>query len=268
MNRFHKVAVLAGALIAVPQAAHASDAFWNQSCTNGGWTFNTCASAWVTTSGANQVSIRIWNLAGLPGSNTFANAAFTAIGLSNLGSGVILKNLLAYYPNGSSYSGWSFATGGGGIPGPVGSNGVKINGVGSSIFSQYANSIAGSGSPAVTQWGGSNQFGSGYVMFTFNSYKQSCTGTGRNRICVDLPIALDLTNVTLGLHVQNGPSGQSTGYECTASNPTSTIVLAHACSSTMVTPEPMTVSLLATGLVGLGVAQFRRRRRQSAEASE
>ena len=134
-NLIKMAAVAATVIVAAPGSAVAADAYWNQQCTNGGWTFNTCASAHVTVSG-NTVTLRIWNLAGLPGSSTFANTGFTAVGLSSLGSGLTFQNLQAYYPNGTAYAGWGFAQGGGGIQGPVGSQGVSISGIGSSIFSQ------------------------------------------------------------------------------------------------------------------------------------
>jgi hypothetical protein len=260
--------VVAATLLAgvLPGTAAAADSYWDQQCTNGGWTFNTCASAWVTTSGQNQVTIRIWNLAGIPGSNTFANAAFTAIGLNSLGSGLVFQNLAVTYPNGSVYSGWSFANGGGGIPGPVGSNGVTIQGVGSSIFSQWAVApLPGSGTPAITNWAGPGQFNSGFVAFTFNTYTQVCTGHGVHQQCTLTPALINLTNAVLGLHVQSGPNGQSTGYECLATNPSPTATIGSPCiPPATVTPEPVTTALLGTGLGGLGLVQLRRRRRQNA----
>jgi hypothetical protein len=137
--------VIAG-LVAIPAAGHAADAYWNEQCTNGGWAFNTCASAHVIASG-NVVTVRIWNLAGLPGSSTFTNAGFTAVGLSSLGSSLTFKNLSAKYANGSTYAGWSFADGNGGIQGPVTSEGVRINGVGSAIFSQLPLQSQGAAPP-------------------------------------------------------------------------------------------------------------------------
>ncbi|MBM4188463.1 MAG: hypothetical protein FJ206_14265 [Gemmatimonadetes bacterium] len=177
--------VAVAALVAVPQRAEAA-AFWNQQCTNGGWTFNTCASAWVDVSGST-VTLRIWNLAGLPGSTTFNNAGFTAVGLGNIGSGLVFQNLVATRVGGGTYSGWSFSTGGGGIPGPSQSSGVVINGINDAIFSQWATSIPGNGNPAVTNWAGPNQFGSGYVQFQFDVFTQICTGNGNKKVCTLSP---------------------------------------------------------------------------------
>lgn len=257
--KLNRVAGLAlAAAVAAPVSAHAADAYWNQQCTNGGWTFNTCASAWVTTSG-NTVTIRIWNLAGIPGSNTFANAGFTAIGLSSLGSGLTFQNLQAFYPDGTPYAGWDFNNGPS-IPGPVGSQGVVISGIGDAIFSQYATSIPGNGDPAITNWGGSGQFGSGYVSFTFQTF--TCTGSGGNQTCT--PTTINLTNAVLGLHVQSGPNGQSSGYECPATTPTGGTVTVPCVEAPpggfTPVPEPATVGLMAIGLVSLSAAGFVRRR--------
>lgn len=93
----------------------------------------------------------------------------------------MFKNIQAYYPKWTTaYAGWRFAQTGGGIPGPVGSGGVSVSGVGSSILSQYATSIAGGGSPAVT----------------------NCTGNGSNQVCIDTETTITLTNAILGLHAQ------------------------------------------------------------------
>ncbi|MSR01485.1 MAG: PEP-CTERM sorting domain-containing protein [Gemmatimonadetes bacterium] len=218
----------------------------------------------MTVSG-NTVTLRIWNLAGLPGSSTFANTGFTAVGLTSLGSGLTFQNLQAYYPNGTAYAGWSFAQSGGGIPGPVGSDGVSISGVGSSIFSQYATSIAGGGSPAVTSWAGSGHYGSGFVSFSFQTFTTNCTGNGSNQVCIDTETTITLTNAILGLHAQAGPAGQSTGYECLATSPSPTATQTNPCGPPpppTVVPEPATMILPATGLMALAGADAVRRRRK------
>jgi len=260
------VAAAAIALATVPVTAHAADAYWNQLCTNGGWTFNTCASAWVSTSG-NTITLRIWNLAGLPGSGTSSSGGFTAVGLSNIGSGLVFQNLVAKRVSATNYAGWSFSTGGGGIPGPSQSNGVLITGIGDAIFSQYfPGPIPGSGSPEVTSWGGSGQFSSGYVSFSFDAYTEVCTGQGRNKVCVLTPTSVDLTNAVLGLHIQSGPGGQSSGYECAADN-TAGGGLANPCTTitTQTIPEPITSTLMVTGLVGIGLAGVLKRRKNRTE---
>ncbi len=70
----------------------------------------------------------------------------------------------------------------------------------------------------------------------------------------------ELAALDFGIHAQSGPNSCSTKLFIGADGGTSTTV-DPACATTTV-PEPMTMSLLATGLVGMGgMGAFKRRRR-------
>ncbi|MDH4349322.1 MAG: PEP-CTERM sorting domain-containing protein, partial [Gemmatimonadota bacterium] len=79
----------------------------------------------------------------------------------------------------------------------------------------------------------------------------------------------DFNNLGFAIHGQGGPNGCSTKLviqaDGSANSPDPNDPAVQACGTT-VTPEPVTMSLLATGLAGMGGAGLVRRRRKQADA--
>ncbi len=261
--RSRRLGLSAGFVLALsvsPAAAYASDAYWNQVCTNGGWGFNTCASAWVTATG-NTITIRVWNLAGAPGSHTSPDIGFVAVGLRNIGSELVLKNLSASRPDGRSLTGWTLAQAAGGIPGPSDAKGAAATaGLSTGIFSQFGEPLLPRPKSATTDWTGPGQFGGGFVTIRYQTFQTVCTTRQEKRVCETVPVAVDLSHAVLALTLRDARTEATTGYECAATGSVGTD-LAHPCVQLTTAPEPMTTTLVGTGLVGLGLVRWRSRRR-------
>ncbi|MBA2290986.1 MAG: PEP-CTERM sorting domain-containing protein [Gemmatimonadales bacterium] len=236
-----------------------SNLTWTNQCStggSGGQFFPTCASASLNLYSNNWLELLFWNRAGFGG--TFSNAAVKAIGLGGLAT-----------PTGTQggATGWDAGFGGtrvdwdpeGDIPGPNTGNGFRTNGNGDAFCSG-----AGAGCPGgiTTPW--TSISGGGSAAFYW------FIGAGLT--------SLNANAISLQLHSGSGPNGWSTGFLCLSDGAGRTVVEDNetwTCADNMlgdpagvlggtaqVTPEPATMTLIATGLAGMAAA---RRRRRSAE---
>ncbi len=201
----------------------------------GGNHFDTCASIDLQvfeTAGGGTVRMDVWNLSGFGG--TYSNTVFTEIGLFNV-PGVTSYTGLTNM-SGSAYGGsptwWSV---GGSNAGGV-ERDLQFTG-GPGIHSGIASACNDGGLPGVPLWitgcdPDAGRVGNSVVMeFGFS-------GTW-------YPSSTELV-----IHGQNGPEGLST--QCITGEGGNCDVI----------PEPLTMALLGTGLVGIGGAAWRRRRRE------
>lgn len=224
---------------------------WTDVCSTTGVTFPTCASARLRGYDNGWMVLDFWNRGGLE--DTFEHASVTAIGLAFVPAAIDPAG-----PNdglgthwdagfGGNRIDWKPSNGGGGIPGPAGADGFLTNGQGSAFCSDLDDPASCPGGYTTT-WGGGFNNGGGAVFYWF---------VGNDAIA-----ALDPTKITLQMHVQAGPDGQSTGYECLSD----LYVDDTSCDSPddpgdpqETVPEPATMTLLATGLVGMAAARRRRK---------
>ena len=247
MLRFVRRTVLGVAVVAVAvtQAASASVYINKRYC--GGDNFATCAAVMMDVTGTT-VTLRLWNLSGNTaasyGTATNAGSVFTAIGLYN-----IPVNVDAVLGTLTTSTGAANKIGSP-LPWQLSNNssvGFLVDMGVAPVGTNYANGLA-SGCATPAQLPGANLFVnpcadpgsaplSDWLTFTFQ---------------VTAPF--DATNAQISLRMANTTLGRG---ECwTGTNPSG-----NAANCFEVVPEPMTTTLLATGLVGLGGVGYVRRRR-------
>jgi hypothetical protein len=215
----------------------------------GGSTFATCAAVQINVVG-QDVTVRVWNLSGNSaatyGTNTYAGSIFRGIGFYNV-SGAQVNTAAGINVSGPVYSGtpgnWTLSNGGTNVFAvafKTNNGGGLNNGIASSCDpSLIPGGLNLYGNPCTSNLGNLND----YVTFSFK-----ITGSW------------DPTTSDISLRYANGPNGQN--GECWT-GPTTGIAAANC---TTVTPEPVTMSLLATGLAGMGGAGLIRRRKQKQNA--
>lgn len=229
----------------------------------GGNIFNTCASVELTVLGT-VVTVRAQNLSGASG--TYTGTVFTGIGFDNLnlaavydiqqGGQLVAASTNMSGPRISALGGTTFGDPaawiarnerqiGGGIQ--LDLVGTTVDGVDDGIASDCAQAGELPGGTN-TLWasflgcGGAYTIGNsatngGWVVFSFNVEANSVTQS-------------DLDNATLLVKGQNGPGGESTQLICGPGEcePPGEVI-----------PEPISMVLLGSGLLGIGAVRRRRR---------
>lgn len=246
MRRFGAALGLLLATAALPVAADGFQSY--KVC--GGYTFTTCAAVEITVVGSD-VTVRLWNLSGNAGAtygtNTWAGTIFNGIGFYNTGGvSAVSGTLQTTGPTaqGTPHS-WGVAN-----AGRLGFNVDFRN-----ISGSGAQNGLGSGCASSGQWpNGTNLYGNPC---------NSAFGNSANWLTFTFKVTGNWDPSTSDIVIRgvNGPTGQA--VECwTGNDPASGRVQ----NCTTVTPEPVTMTLLATGLAGMGGAGLLRRRKQNQAA--
>jgi hypothetical protein len=246
MRTLGKVLLATVALgLAGSQAAHASGFSWNGTTKCGGNSFATCAAVSVNLSynagnGRTTVTMVVHNLSGTQG--TYNGTVFTQIGLWNLPQGKGPKNPGAAYVNGSLVV--------------TNQNNVNVT----SAWQLGTNGLSGSGiQPGVFGVDPTQGINGGVTAGSTYTFTFEMTGLGSN---------FDMNTAGFALHGQGGYAGCSTKLVIGSDGTSNAGPYDPACSPPVTaTPEPVTMTLLATGLAGMSGAGFLRRRKKQVVVS-